>query len=152
MKTQSLCQGGKRSKPTKPQVCPRSRLSVKGSVNCLGDFCPWSRNREGTKLCREWHSFRGHRQTLRACCPSCSRCPTPLPRLSLPSIAHCPPGQAEPHHFAGGAELLPGQRRMAYLLACQSLLCLWKTPPDKHNSPLPIGCLAAPGRESQQSA
>ena len=75
----------------------------------------------------------------------------PPPRASdchLPghgsAITHCPPGQAEPHHFAGGAGCCPWQRRTTYLLACQNLPCLWKSHPAKQNSQLPIGSLRGP--------
>lgn len=60
------------------------------------------------------------------------------------AITHCPPGRAEPHHFAGGAGCCPWQRRMTYLLACQNLPCLWKSHPAKQNSPLLIGSSRGP--------
>lgn len=66
-----------------------------------------------------------------------------LPRHSS-AITHCPPGQAEPHHFAGGAGCCPWQRRTTYLLACQNLPCLWKSHPAKQNSQLPIGSSRGP--------
>lgn len=60
------------------------------------------------------------------------------------AITHCPPGRAEPHHFAGGAGCCQWQRRMTYLLACQNLPCLWKSHPAKQNSQLPIGSPRGP--------
>lgn len=59
------------------------------------------------------------------------------------AITHCPPGRAEPSASQAG-RLLPVQRRMTYLLACQSLPCLWKSHPAKQNSPLPIGSSRGP--------
>lgn len=78
------------------------------------------------------------------------------PNCHLPehisAITHCPPGRAEPHHFAGGAGCCQWQRRMTYLLACQNLPCLWKSHPAKQNSQLPIGSPRGPCWELQQSA
>lgn len=60
-------------------------------------------------------------------------------RARVSAISRCPPGRAEPRHFAGGAGCCQWQRRMTYLLACQNLPCLWKSHPAKQNSLLPIG-------------
>lgn len=62
----------------------------------------------------------------------------------ISAITHCPPGRAEPHHFAGGAGCCQWQRQMTYLLACQNLPCLWKSHPAKQNSQLPIGSPRGP--------